>query len=99
MLNTALETLSQGDNSSGPVLLGISQGIIVTGNQNPDMTLENKAFVNRHTDQNIIQLRGRHNGTSCWLYVRKEHCHCRILRKPLALHHTLNLIVGTEEKP
>lgn len=54
MLNTVLETLSQGDNSSGPVLLGISQGIILTGKQNPDMTLENKALMNRNTDQNII---------------------------------------------
>lgn len=54
MLNTVLETLSQGDNSSGPVLLGISQGIILTGKQNPDMTLENRALMNRNTDQNII---------------------------------------------
>lgn len=54
MLNTVLETLSQGDNSSGPVLLGISHEIVLTGKQNPDMTLENKALMNRNADRNII---------------------------------------------
>lgn len=54
MLTNILETLSEGDNSSGLVLLGICDKIVLKGKQNPDMMLENKALMNRNTDQNII---------------------------------------------
>lgn len=54
MLTNTVETLSQIDNSSGPILLGICHKIVLTGKQNPDMTLENKELMNRNTDQNII---------------------------------------------
>lgn len=54
MLTNKEETLSQTDNSSCPVLLGICHKIVLTDKQNPDKKLENKALMNGNTDQNII---------------------------------------------
>lgn len=41
-------------NSSGPALVGICHKIVLVSKPYRDMTLENKALMNRNTDQNII---------------------------------------------